>query len=662
VIRTQLLRRIHASAAPANRRGFTLVEMLVAVGLVLLMMSMFAFIFQTATGTMQRQRSLAENDQRVRALQQLFRNDFNNRLTREVAPFGPSPAWLDLTDPSWSAAQLIANRALMASKVLYMEDTVAAHPDPNLAGRRGYVSISENDPNNDTDDRLQFVIRIPATQTPITGRARLIPDPTLTAAQQANPLGANPNQPEFDDGNFTPNGVTQSHTAEVCYFLRAGTLYRRVVLLREPLVPTIPNDVTPSRRTMTTDPNYGPFPLFSTAATSVYAGAVPASLSDTQRNYMTDFDLSAYRGNGVPVLLGSNALDNGAATIVSLGKPTYRWGFSPLTGAPKEYVNPANAFNPVNPGVWMGGFTHRETSDLRFGFPARLDASTGTLSIYDRTPNDQGANTGLNTLDGDTLLLDGFPMDGIRWGEDVVMSGVHAFDIKVWDPAAALGLDLQPGIAGVDDDNDGIVDRDANGLPDWDEVGAPGSDDGAFVDLGHSQLTFDAVSGTSALLGQYAYYSDAAVDRPAGEPTYAVGTYPPTVNFPRNASYGLKNLYFGCDSSGSDWRMGNRFDTWHPMFRAGVPGAPFAYTRFLPPYRPINFGLDGRPGRALIDDDGDGHTDFYPNGFPDPKEIGRGDDQRSSLRAIVIRIRFAEPTSNLMRETSFVISLMPSEQ
>src|SRR5262249_10464362 len=49
-----------------RRAGFTLVEMLVAVALVIIMMTLFATIFQMATGAMQKQKGLSENDQRVR--------------------------------------------------------------------------------------------------------------------------------------------------------------------------------------------------------------------------------------------------------------------------------------------------------------------------------------------------------------------------------------------------------------------------------------------------------------------------------------------------------------------------------------------------------------------------------------------------------------------
>ena len=48
------------------RQAFTLVEMMIAVALVLLMMSLFAEIFSVAIGSMSRSKGVAENDQRAR--------------------------------------------------------------------------------------------------------------------------------------------------------------------------------------------------------------------------------------------------------------------------------------------------------------------------------------------------------------------------------------------------------------------------------------------------------------------------------------------------------------------------------------------------------------------------------------------------------------------
>src|SRR5262249_34875495 len=54
-----------------------------------------------------------------------------------------------------------------------------------------------------------------------------------------------PNQPEFDDVQGTPNGLGSSPLAEVAYFLRNGSLYRRVMLIRKPNVASAVNDYAP---------------------------------------------------------------------------------------------------------------------------------------------------------------------------------------------------------------------------------------------------------------------------------------------------------------------------------------------------------------------------------------------------------------------------------
>ena len=87
------------------RNAFTLVEMLVAVGVVVVMMTLFATIFQMATAAMQKQKGLSENDQRVRLVSTMLRNDLRTntpdpatgmqvqtRTFRWLVPIAPSDA------------------------------------------------------------------------------------------------------------------------------------------------------------------------------------------------------------------------------------------------------------------------------------------------------------------------------------------------------------------------------------------------------------------------------------------------------------------------------------------------------------------------------------------------------------------------------------------
>ena len=183
--------------APVVRRGFTLVEMLIAVALVLLMMSIFAEIFAIATGSMSRQKGIAENDQRARMVATLLTSDLRKRTFRDVLPFVPT----------------------------------AAGTVPNPDQTAGYLSYSENQPDDDTDDVLRLTINTQNTNQDIENDVYLLNG----RATQIAALGANPNQPEGDDGNFgAVNQTGQSTAAEVVWFLRNGNLYRRMMLIRKP--------------------------------------------------------------------------------------------------------------------------------------------------------------------------------------------------------------------------------------------------------------------------------------------------------------------------------------------------------------------------------------------------------------------------------------------
>jgi hypothetical protein len=368
-----------------------------------------------------------------------------------------------------------------------------------------------------------------------------------------------PNQPEFDDVVGTPNGVGSSNLAEVAYFMRKGSLYRRVMLIRKPIVANTPND-------------YAPLDLLG----------LPLSLdlyeSQGTRNFYTDFDYSAFfDGSGVR-FQGESSL-YWCSSVFSLTSPAYRFGFDNTSqsgngyGLPREFVGTS----------FIGRFTHAETSNASFNFPGRCNNSTFLNPI--------SANTTLSFSKGTVTNL----ADGPRAGEDLLVSNVQGFDIKVWDPAGSAGPDGLPGRAQVDDD--GI-----NGIDDAGELGAPGSDDGAFRDLGHRGMT-----------GHYRYVP--AAIRP-------------------------NNYYSNSDNDQ------NRYDSWSPSIDLDGDGG-FDH----PPFRPIWIGPDLRPGKASFDDDG-------INGIDDAGELGwPGTDDFAPLTAVQIKVRFYDETSGLVREVTTIVSL-----
>ncbi|MCX7395474.1 MAG: prepilin-type N-terminal cleavage/methylation domain-containing protein [Planctomycetales bacterium] len=316
--------------------GFTLVEMLVAVALVLLMMSIFAQIFQMATGSLSQQRGIAENDQRGRFLTTTLRADLDQRTFRDVLPFRANEDTQQLGD--------------------------------SLSRRRGYFSIDENDPSDDTDDVLSLTASVNiksqnAEGSPFTGRAKslsgvpitgvtsssqftvggnytaripagsriwiagssgtgvvknndglyfvssaqcpsgtttitidvnmpprpppLFPPRSLnTSLTQQGTVYLSESEPEFDDGVFG-NDTAVSSAAEVCYFLRNNVLYRRVLLIREPASGV---DAQPTWTDTDRTPILG----------SSNKDYQPSSPSTATTTFWRDFDYSAFNlDNGV---------------------------------------------------------------------------------------------------------------------------------------------------------------------------------------------------------------------------------------------------------------------------------------------------------------------------------------------------------------------------
>ena len=415
--------------ASAFRAGFTLVEMLVSVALVLLMMLMFTEIFQILSGSMTTQRGISENDQRTRLLVTVLQSDLDNRTFQYLLPFADYQAF---TTPA-TTPPTTPNASDPRSPEYFKED------------RRGYFYVSENDPDDDTDDYIQFTISRFAdpTQTDDTedfyyGAATDLSGLTPDGGLQ---LVNHPNQPEADDGRIEADGTSQSSAAEISYFLRGSNLYRRVLLIREPLSLSSTQNTQPVASDSNDTPFFqrngvAPFPLYGEA-------------QRTSDNFWRDFDFSAFRDTiSVPAtpyarfhdLTDLDNTDTTGATIqFPLGMPQFRFGFNHATGLSREFV--PSSVSP-NPELFIGRFTHEETSHQDFNYP------------HDEMDN--GIGGGGNPMDpsGPNLLVN--PNDrvvdllrrGVRRSEDLVLSNVRSFDIKLYDDGARDFVDIGGSTAG----------------------------------------------------------------------------------------------------------------------------------------------------------------------------------------------------------------------
>lgn len=569
--RRSLAVRIAANRFPRTRAAFTLVEMLVAVAIVVVMMTLFATIFQMATGAMGKQRGIGENDQRVRLVAEMLRNDLGSTPKDPVTGTNSRRYRTFRVLIPWAANE-------SAAPINPLTGTAAAAAD-----RSGYFMISEGNPLDDTDDSIQLTVNVPTTSNDrIFGRAAaLLTDAAGQYGPGNNSSATGPywgNQPAFDAVFAVPPLYAgSSTTAEVSYFLRNGTLYRRVMLVRMPNVSGV------------TDPT----PMDSNTATTTPVGPAALILTPyTTKSFYSDFDYSAFFSGTGLTFHGLSDLTAAGGVASTFLNPATRWGFDDTStpgagssyGLPREYVA----------GSYIGRFTHRETSDSNFLYPGiatNNPISTATATI------------GYNTTTG-VVQFGGTDAKGPRAGEDVIMSNVLAFDIKVWDPAASVGPDGQPGFAGVDDDG-------LNGIDDPGELGFYGSDDGDWVNIGHAGFNF---KNAGVFYGFYraaaclnSYYSNSAAT-------------PPT----------------------------NRYDTWGDQVEIDGNAA----AKDPPPYRPVYAGPDGKPGVAGVDDDVSGTVD-------DASELGwPGSDDFAPLTAIKITIRFYDVSSNQVRDMTCVYRLI----
>ena len=459
--------------------GFTLVELLVVVGLVLLMMSMFAQIFVMATDTLSQQRGIAENDQRGRLLSMTLRGDLDRRTFRDVLPFRAN------------------------------EDT--RQLGHSLARRSGYFEIDEGDPGNGEDDVLQFTASVnislhASNSSPFVGRSAALSGQTIlsltsntinlsgdlrsvislsrplwiggstsssgatnnggyiptavslnnnvttitfssstfnTRAHDSTPGATAPwgtlylseSDPDFDDGVFA-NSVAISSTAEISYFLRNGNLYRRVLLIR---------DTANGGDAQPTYSNGSPI-LWgqATASTENYGSSNTANSS----TFWRDFDFSAFYFGGVNTSNGvvmkgirfhdtRESMSNSSQPTVmlvdetktpvtmfpiSLGVPNLRFGHSTSTGFPQDMVNLPTRF------------VLQECAHSAFGYPGNVDGG----NPFDT----QNLQVNSSTALVDPGLVTAFSGQTYRRGEDLLMANVLTFDVKVLDPNTGFFVDL----------------------------------------------------------------------------------------------------------------------------------------------------------------------------------------------------------------------------
>jgi type II secretory pathway pseudopilin PulG len=624
--------------------GITLIEMLVVVALTVLLMSIIAEVFVLASETLSQLRSISDVNQKVRNVESLIRLDLENRTIREVQPPVERRAGFD--------------------GILGTGDDYFFPLGVDPAEHKGYWTLEESSPadenGEDTDDVLAFTVRVTA---PLRGSGTL-----GTGFVGRVVAGSEP------DVAYPEVGLAGSQEAEVIYFLRRGTLYRRVLLVGVPQPANIP----------AFNPNNASFPGGPTSWYSVYdisarpplvAGDIPIVNTLGDLTYR-----SARYAHRVPVLYADDGPGGTNRTAWATYFPPLSGGlsadslldanfpFSPVsfvdsnTNSLHDAANPAdhvdhNGNYPASVAqsaveLFWGRPRLRETSNRLWDYP-NLNVSTATAftnaPIFFDADEDRNFNGILDA--GEDVNGNGILDLPTRVAEDAILLNVLSFDVKVWDPdAQPTGLTLATG---------------------------------AYVDLGKmwpgasgSVNTPGTTPSNGTLVGLPGRFPVFPFD-PQGP---VAGTWPPA----RTA--GLPGSPLAPDHRGFGEPFG--FNWPDPTNFPGWPASP--------PYAiPPAIGPDGQPGQAGTDDDGDGVTDNMSElgwagtddvpyiGYPPlgmlraPFSMCRTYDTWCTsytkpaqmsippiappyivpVRGIQIKIRFADPQTRLTREITIVQEL-----
>ena len=188
------------AAGPAQR-GFTLIEILVATALVLLLMGIVVTIFADVGKNIRNSRSALEKNDQLRAALHRLRKDLEGATAGMRPPLNP--------DANLGYMEIIEG----PMGVVYFPNVVA--PSNPTTG------LTDNSTQADSDDIVMLTTR--SKTEPFTGRFSYLD----------SPQGSDPPDGSDSIGSYKWYTTTiQSDTAEVAWFVRGTTLYRRVLLVR----------------------------------------------------------------------------------------------------------------------------------------------------------------------------------------------------------------------------------------------------------------------------------------------------------------------------------------------------------------------------------------------------------------------------------------------
>lgn len=540
-------------AAVAARRGYTLIEILVATALSLLILGAVVQLFGTVGNSISQSRSFLESSERLRTAQTRLQADLKGLTVSPLPPVKP--------EENQGYLEIIESPNVQGPKGLYRTD------------------YSQNNPAN-------FIQ--PAVPSPVDTNKGNQLDSTigdtdilmLTTRSTGKPFTGKYLQPDLTDPMFIRSSVisVESDVAEVAYFVRGRDLHRRVLLV----APSLPLYAQPNKAN----------PWIQNSACGFYADNdisvrhyLDGTVDKVTANTLSDLTRRECRFAHPTV-----AFPYDAREWRDLGLPTSK-ETSDVNFIAGVWDTTRIATGPTKPTVMDSFFSKRP--DLKFTIPP----SSYSYPRYDSWTNDRTARLSDSEL-LNTNANPAVPYQGSAVADDVILTNVIGFDVKVWDPGAP------------------ILQEQGTGRPLY-----PG--DPLYILPGHPQyapnLTYDVVGfGAYVDLG-YCYLYD-----PTGWATKPLPCPPPQPLFNRYGE-GLSGLNGGPFAA--------------RVYDTGCFSSQYTGTAI----DGFDNGLLG-PGASIVDNDMEKPaTSPYPH----------------PLRGVQIKIRIFEPDSRQIREVTIEQDFLP---
>ncbi|MBN2476922.1 MAG: hypothetical protein JXB62_20105 [Pirellulales bacterium] len=435
-------------------RGYTLFEILVATLLTLMMMAAVVQIFGMIGDSVADSRSTVEMAESLRTAATRLQLDLAGATVTMRPPRHPE------SDEGYFE---------------YIEGEIGPNPNPTIVvaggATRTLTPIDTDDPASprdstvgDIDDIVIFTTR--SSGRPFVGRATGVYTalrwPMAGEPSQTDPSGNPYVQITVGPGQSLNRSSVESQVAEVAWFLRGTTLYRRVLLVA-------PGFLDADLRT--------PQPEFPVA------NIVP-------QGFYADFDISVRLENGQLV----------ANTLGDLTKPENRYAHQPPGGSFPFHPHITRVGGNLVRTDWavLGLPTLRESSYLNAANPWIAGGTLPAIALSGPGGFDAWVNPHpWPELDRDTGAYTQYL--GPRVAEDVILNNVIGFDVKAWDPRAPVIADTN---ATANDPSDDVVYQ--PGDPDYlDRLSNVGTGNlvvasqGAYVDLFYTNNAASTLSDFS---------------------------------------------------------------------------------------------------------------------------------------------------------------------